>query len=77
MWGKSRYCWKTKPKSRLPGLSLVMSRPSTAMVPESGSVNPASIISVVVFPEPEEPRKVTNSPAAISMSTPSTTVVPL
>jgi hypothetical protein len=44
--------------------------------PESGSVNPASIISVVVLPEPEEPRKVTNSPAAMSMSTPSTTVVP-
>jgi hypothetical protein len=42
------------------------------MVPESGSQNPAIIISVVVLPDPDEPRKVTNSPAAISIDASST-----
>jgi hypothetical protein len=76
MCGKSRYCWKTKPRPRFCGARRVTSRPPTTMLPESGSQNPAIIIRVVVLPEPEDPRKVTNSPAAISMETSSTAVTP-
>ena len=76
MCGKSRYCWKTKPRLRFCGASRVTSRSPTVMVPESGSQNPAIIIRVVVLPDPEAPRKVTNSPAAISIDASSTATTP-
>ena len=40
--------------------------PVDRMPPPSGSTNPAIIISVVVFPDPLEPKSVTNSPAMTS-----------
>src|SRR6266478_3719293 len=42
------------------------------IAPADGSINPAIIISTVVFPDPLGPSKVTNSPAAIWRLTPST-----
>jgi hypothetical protein len=42
------------------------------MEPWLGRENPAIIISNVVFPEPEGPSKVRNSPAATSSETSST-----
>src|SRR5690606_20987980 len=39
------------------------------MRPESGLARPASMRSTVVLPAPEGPKRLTNSPAAISIST--------
>lgn len=44
------------------GGSLVISLPPIRISPLLGRSNPASIRSVVVLPQPEGPRKVTNSP---------------
>ncbi len=49
-----------------------MGRPAKVMVPDVGRSNPAIIIRVVVFPEPDGPRNVTNSPFSIVSDTPST-----
>jgi hypothetical protein len=43
--------------------------------PAVGSSKPATILSTVVFPHPEGPRKETNSPAPTSRLKSSTTVV--
>ncbi len=59
------------PMSRLCGGIRMISCPATWMLPASGRVNPARIISSVVLPEPEGPSSVMNSPAAMSMSMPS------
>src|SRR5262245_60368828 len=48
--------------------------PSTRMVPLVGFSNPASIIRIVVLPEPDGPKRLTNSPLAMARSSPSTTV---
>lgn len=37
-------------------------RPPTRMSPDVGASNPAGIISAVVFPDPDGPRNVRNSP---------------
>src|SRR4051812_6870917 len=47
--------------------------PSSRISPVVGFSNPASIISVVVLPEPEGPRRVKNSPRSMSRSSSSTT----
>src|ERR1700716_523626 len=47
------------------------------MAPRVGRSSPAISFSVVVFPQPLGPSKVTNSPAGISMSAMSTTSVSL
>ena len=39
-----------------------MSSPSSRMVPSETGVNPAIILSIVVFPQPEGPSRVMNSP---------------
>src|SRR5829696_5949129 len=44
--------------------------------PWSGAVKPATTISVVVFPEPEAPSRVTNSPDSRSSETASTAAGP-
>ena len=55
----------------------VMSRPSISIDPPDGVVKPAIIRSVVVFPEPEGPSSVTNSPRRTTRSTSSqATTVP-
>src|SRR5437870_1827505 len=46
------------------GGTVLTSRPSRRTTPDVGAVNPAIILSVVVFPEPLGPRRVTNSPGA-------------
>src|SRR2546428_2743417 len=52
--------------SRLYGGRLRIDRPASRMSPRVGTSNPASIISVVVFPEPDGPRSVRNSPRRMS-----------
>ena len=42
------------------------SRPPTWIVPRSGARKPARVRSIVVLPQPEGPRKVTNSFSAMS-----------
>ena len=60
-----------------PGFSPVTSRPSMRMEPDVGVSNPAIIRSVVVFPQPEGPRKETNSPfATVRLKSFTTRVVP-
>ena len=54
------------PKSRLAGGSAETSRPFWWMVPEVCGSRPAMARSSVVLPQPEGPRKQTNSPSAIS-----------
>ncbi len=49
-----------------------MSTPLSFTVPESGVSKPAIIRNTVVFQEPEGPKRVMNSPARMSRSTPST-----
>src|ERR1700687_2647890 len=52
----------------------VIERSSTRMSPAVGGVQPATIIKVVVFPDPLGPSSVTNSPGATSRSIWSTAV---
>src|SRR4029450_2017493 len=51
-------------------------RPSISMVPSLGARKPAIILSVVVLPQPEGPRRETNSPGCSSRSKASTAVTP-
>jgi hypothetical protein len=76
MCGKSAYSWKTVCTSRSNGGAAVTSRPRRLTVPEVGRSNPAIIRSTVVLPEPEGPRSVTNSPSAMSRSSPWTATTP-
>ena len=46
--------------------------PPIATVPLSSLISPATIRSVVVFPHPLDPSRVTSSPSATSRETPST-----
>src|SRR3982751_3062004 len=63
------------PIARLYGGSFDRGLPSSRISPSVGVSNPASIISVVVLPEPEGPSSVRNSPRSMSRSRPSTTRV--
>ena len=54
------------PKSRLAGGKAETSRPFCRMVPEVCRSSPAMARSRVVLPQPDGPRKQTNSPSAIS-----------
>src|SRR5438093_8209299 len=54
------------------GLRRVRSSPSSSMAPALGSSKPAIIMRVVVLPEPLGPRKVRNSPLAMSIEISST-----
>src|SRR5262249_12518331 len=56
------------------GGSGVIDVPSIRISPDVGRSNPAIIRSVVVFPDPDAPRKVRNSPAAMSSERSSTAV---
>src|SRR5579872_2780290 len=53
------------PMSRFSGGTRFIGRPLSEMMPWVGASNPASIISVVVLPEPDGPSKVRNSPRRI------------
>src|SRR4029079_19288043 len=76
MFGKRAYDWKTIPTLRWFGDVLVMSLPSTVIVPEVGFSKPAIIRSVVVLPQPEGPRNDTNSPRATSRLKSATAATP-
>ena len=52
------------PMLRWFGFSRVTSLPPMTMLPEVGSSKPATMRSTVVLPQPEGPRKETNSPRA-------------
>jgi hypothetical protein len=54
------------PKSRLLGGRAEMSRPPCSMRPVVWMSRPAMARSSVVLPQPDGPRKQTNSPSAIS-----------
>ncbi|MCY1561304.1 hypothetical protein D9M68_985400 [compost metagenome] len=56
------------PKFRLCGGVPVIGLPSSRISPEVGDSKPASIISVVVLPEPEGPSRLRNSPRWMSRS---------
>src|SRR5215471_7932696 len=62
------------PTLRWLGFSRVTSLPPTRMAPEVGSSKPATILRTVVFPQPDGPRKETNSPGAASRLKSCTTV---
>ncbi len=59
---------------RFPGGSVSTRSPPTAIVPAVTSSRPAIILSSVDFPQPEGPRKTTNSPASMDRETSSSTV---
>ena len=61
------------PIPRLCGGILFIGRPSKYISPFVGVSKPASIMRVVVLPEPDGPSNVRNSPSAISKSSPLTT----
>ncbi|GKT26564.1 hypothetical protein AVHM3334_21370 [Acidovorax sp. SUPP3334] len=65
--GISACFWNTTPRSA-PGPRTT--RPPKAMCPAEACVKPAMQLSSVVLPQPEAPRATTNSPAAMSRSTP-------
>ncbi len=54
------------PMLRWLGLRLTTSRPSMRMLPSVGVSKPATMRRVVVLPQPDGPRKETNSPCATS-----------
>src|ERR1700682_5592124 len=62
------------PSPRFAGCTAVRSRPSSRIAPREGSRKPAIICSVVVFPQPDGPRKETNSPLPTVRLKSSTTV---
>ena len=61
------------PMLRLLGAVRVMGAPPIRMSPPVTLSKPASSIRTVVFPEPDGPKRVMNSPLATSRSNPFTT----
>ena len=57
------------PKSRSSGGSAETSRPACRITPSLWMSSPAMARSKVVLPQPEGPRKQTNSPSAMSSDT--------
>ena len=55
---------------RRSGDSRVISRPATRIAPARTGTKPEIARSNVVLPQPDEPSKATNSPAATSRQTP-------
>src|SRR5438552_3021729 len=64
------------PTSRRYGGTRLMSSPPSSMTPSSCVVQPSIIRSIAVFPEPDGPSTVTNSPLSIARSTPTTALAP-
>src|SRR6185436_15348931 len=65
-FGNRAYDWKTMPKSRCEAGRLEISLPAWKMRPEVWMSRPAIARSSVVLPQPDGPRKQTNSPPMIS-----------
>jgi hypothetical protein len=62
---------------RVAGRELVDHLPPIRMSPEVWVSSPAIILSSVVLPHPDGPRRTRNSPSRIARSTPSTAVCPV
>ncbi|BAF54333.1 hypothetical protein cgR_1351 [Corynebacterium glutamicum R] len=62
--GRRAWSWKTMPRSG-PG-PLISSLPALT-VPVDGEASPAIILRIVDFPQPEGPRRETNSPSLMVM----------
>ena len=65
-FGNSAYDWKTMPKSRCEAGRFEISRSAWKMRPYVWMSSPAMARSSVVLPQPDGPRKQTNSPGKIS-----------
>ena len=63
--GNKAYLWKTVFMFLLYGGKKVTFSPSKKMSPESGVKRPAMIFNIVVFPQPDGPKRVTNFPLFI------------
>src|SRR3984957_16714500 len=70
MCGNNALSWNTVLTSRKYGGTPVTSLPPSSIRPASGRSKPAISRSKVVFPDPDGPSKVKNSPAAMVSSTP-------
>ena len=72
--GKSPTCWMTYPIRRRSrsGSLRVTSSPCSRIVPDVGSTILLIIFSVVVFPQPDGPTRITISPSAMLRSSAST-----
>ena len=74
MCGHTAYDWNTMPMPRrsggtaMPAAVSFSVRPASSMRPAVGSSSPAIIRSVVVFPQPDGPSSVINSPSRTSRS---------
>ena len=68
MCGKSAYDWKTVFTLRLCGGSRSTRSPRIQISPSVGATKPPIRLSVVVFPQPDGPRRQKNSPSAISIA---------
>jgi hypothetical protein len=64
MWGKSAYDWNTMLTSRSVAGTRVTSSPPMKICPLVVISRPAISLSVVVFPQPDGPSRVTRVPAA-------------
>jgi hypothetical protein len=64
--GKSAKDWKTTPRS---GPGPVTDRSPTRISPEDGGMKPATMLRIVLLPQPEGPTTETNSPAGTSSET--------
>src|SRR6185312_16710871 len=73
-FGNSEYDWNTMPKLRSRAGTRIRSRPSSVIVASSGVSSPAMIRKSVVLPQPDGPRKQTNSPSSTARLTPSSAV---
>src|SRR5919108_5816726 len=71
-WGKSARLWNTIPMSRVWAGRSVMSWSPRKTRPAVGFSSPATIRSIVVFPQPDGPRNEMSLPGGSSRSTPST-----
>ena len=76
MCGKSAYLWNTVLIGRLFAGIFVISSPFNRISPLVGISKPAIMRSVVVFPQPDGPKKVTNSPLPTSRLKSSTAAKP-
>ena len=69
MCGKSASDWKTTANSRSKAGTPRIDVPPISTSPRSGSIRPATIRRTVVFPDPEGPRRVKNSPSRMLSDT--------
>jgi hypothetical protein len=72
MCGNSARSWNTMPSPRSPGSRSLTTVSSMTMRPLVGASSPEIMFSVVVFPQPDGPTMIRNSPSRISRLIPFT-----